>query len=165
MRNLIVGLTAMLFPVTFASAQDTKPVELADYVSFCLALWADAPDIQAKASALGLQNKADHVTIGRSTVQAYTDRPGALPRGAVAVTTIMADGKDLYCDVSVSGLVYGDASRTDLETMEQTLHLDGQIVATSATVGAHWKMPRPTASRADQGFYQQKWASVGDGAI
>src|SRR5262249_55196831 len=141
MRNLIVGLTIMLFPVTFASAHDTRPVSLADYVSFCLALWVDAPDVQAKASALGFQNKADHVTIGKSTVQAYTDRPGAPPRGVVAVTTILADGKDLYCDVSVSALMYGGTSYSDLETMEQTLHLDGQIVSTSATVGAHWKMP------------------------
>jgi hypothetical protein len=135
MRHLIAGLTVLLFSAALASAQQRKPVQLADYVSFCLALWADAPDIEAEASALGLQHTADHVTIGKSTVQVYGAGPGN--QGVVAVTTILADGKDLYCDVSVPGTMV----RADLETMEQTLHLDGQIIATSATVAGHWKMP------------------------
>jgi hypothetical protein len=97
MRHLIAGLTVLLFSAALASAQERKPVQLADYVSFCLALWADAPDIEAKASALGLQHTADHVTIGKSTVQVYGAGPGN--QGVVAVTPML-----LKAFISRSGL-------------------------------------------------------------
>jgi len=57
MRSLLL-LIAVLTP-TFVSAEDAKPVPLAQYVSFCLALWEGAEDIPAKASALGLETLAD----------------------------------------------------------------------------------------------------------
>jgi hypothetical protein len=137
MRSLIAVLTAMLFPVC-ASAQETKPVQLADYLSFCLAQWADAPDIQAKASALGLQDVSAgaSVTIGKSTLRMYKSTQS--PLTLIATTTIFADGKERACDVGMPVVV---VNRADLETMEQTLHLDGQIMSFSATVVGHWKMP------------------------
>jgi hypothetical protein len=138
MRNLVAVLTAVLFPA-FASAQETKPVPLADYVSFCLAQWADAPDIQAKASALGLQDTSGmgaSVTIGKSTLRLYKSTQSSLT--FIVTTTTFADGKERACDI---GMPVVTVNRADLETMEQALHLDGQILSFSATNVGHWKMP------------------------
>lgn len=137
MRNLLAVLMAMLFPA-LASAQETKPLPLADYVSFCLTQWAGAPDIQAKASALGLQETTGlgaSVTIGKSTIQMYKSTQA--PLSFVVTTTIFADGKERACDIAMPAAV----NRTDLDTMAQTLHLDGQLMPFSATVVGHWKMP------------------------
>jgi hypothetical protein len=136
MRKLLAVLIATLFPV-FACAQEAKPVQLADYVSFCLAVWAGAPDIQAKASALGLQDglgsTGARIAIGKSSLQFYKAAQGNVG----VTTTTFADGKDLSCDVNLSIAV----NRTDLETMEQILHLDGQIITLGAAVIGRWKMP------------------------
>jgi hypothetical protein len=138
MRKLLAVLIATLFPV-FACAQEAKPVQLADYVSFCLAVWAGAPDIQAKASALGLQDgfgsTGARIAIGQLSLQFYKAAQGNQTVGVT--TTTFADGKDLSCDVNLSIAV----NRTDLETMEQILHLDGQIITLGAAVIGRWKMP------------------------
>jgi hypothetical protein len=110
-----------------------------DYVSFCLAVWANAPAIEAKASALGLQQgfgtAGARVTIGKSAIQFYKSAQGNQTVGAT--TTMFADGKDSPCDINIPVAV----SRTDLETMERTLHLDGQIMTVGAATIARWKMP------------------------
>lgn len=137
MRKLLAVLTAMLFPV-FAHAQEDKPVQLADYVTFCLALWASSPDIDAKANALGLQSgiaAGAHVTIGKSTIQFYKAAEGN--RTLTAVTTIFADGKEFSCDVN-PGI---GVQRNDLEAMERTLGLDGQILPLGAATIGYWKVP------------------------
>lgn len=141
MRNLLGALAAMLFSAV-AYAQENKPVQLpgplADYVSFCLALWTNAPDVQAKASALGLQDgfgaQGMRITLGKSTMQLYKAQGN---QTVIATTTLFSDGKGLSCDVSLPVAV----NRTDLETMEKSLHLDGQIMTLGPAVIGHWKMP------------------------
>lgn len=143
MRNLIGVLTALLFPA-FAHAQQTKPIQLADYVSLCLAVWSGSPDVDAKASALGLQNGSGvtgaRITIGKSTLDLYKSAPDIPAIGnqtVAAVTTMFADGKDLSCDVTFPFAM----DRIDIETMAQTLHLDGQILTVGAVTFGRWKMP------------------------
>jgi hypothetical protein len=137
MRKSLAVLTAMLFPA-FASAQEAKPVPLVDYVSLCLAQWVGAPDVQAKASALGLQETmgpASSVTIGKSTLQMYKSTQSALT--FIVTSTKFADGEERACDIAMPTVI----NRADLDTMVQTLHLDGQLMSFSATVVGHWKMP------------------------
>lgn len=143
MRYLIGVLTALLFPA-FAQAQQTKPIQLADYVSLCLALWSGSPDVSAKARALGLQNGSGvtgaHITIGKSTLDLYKsalDAPTIGNQTVAAVTTKFADGKDLSCDVTFPFAM----DRIDIETMAQALHLDGQILTIGAVTFGRWKMP------------------------
>jgi hypothetical protein len=139
MRKLVSMLIVLFFPL-LAYAQETKPVQLADYVSFCLALFSGSPDIPAKASALGLRSAFDvagaRVTIGKSTLQAYK---AAQPNHTViTTTTLFADGKDSECIVSNPA---GAVGREDLETLESTLHLDGQILTLGAATVGRWEMP------------------------
>jgi hypothetical protein len=136
MRKLLAALTATLIPV-IAHAQGTKPIQLADYVSFCLALWADVPDIQAKATALGLQDglAGARAVFGKTTIQFY--KSVASNETVGSTTTIFADGKDLSCDVNIPGAL----DRADLERLEQTLHLDGQIITPGSAIIGRWKMP------------------------
>jgi len=135
MRNL---LGALMLLSAVAHAQETTPARLADYVPFCLALWTNAPDIQAKASALGLQTgfgaEGVRVTIGKSTMQFYK---GQGNQTVAATTTLFADGKDRCCDVNLPIA----SNRADLDTMEQALHLDGQIMALGPAVMGRWKLP------------------------
>jgi hypothetical protein len=148
MRNLmnlqIMGVLIALLCPAFAHAQQTKPIQLADYVSLCLAVWSGSPDVDAKASALGLQNGSGvagaRITIGKSTLELYKSAPDGPTIGnqtLVAVTTTFADGKDLSCDVTFPFPM----DRIDIETMAQTLHLDGQILTLGAATLGRWEMP------------------------
>jgi hypothetical protein len=137
-RKVSGVLAAVLLPVA-ALAEEPKQLQLADYVPFCLALWADAPDIQAKASALGLQSPSGpsqvHLAIGQSTLQFYKSAQG--DQTVMANITKFTDGKDSSCDVNMPVR----ANRTDLATMAQALHLDGQIMELGPTIIARWKVP------------------------
>jgi hypothetical protein len=136
MRIFIGVVIAVLVPA-FAWAQDAKPVPLAEYVSFCLAVWEGAPDLRAKASALGLQDVTGSVgtsiTVGKTTVQFYKSQ-GNHTVGATSTT--FTDGRDWSCDVNLPVAI----ERADLEAMERTVDLDGQIASFGATTIGRWKM-------------------------
>jgi hypothetical protein len=137
MRNLLVALAAMLFPVV-ANAQQAKPSAIADYVSFCLALWTNSPDAETKANALGLQSgiaNGARVTIGKSTIQFYKSGQGG--QNVTAITTAFADGKETSCDVNLGPGI----ERTDLESLQRALGLDGQILPIGPATIGYWKMP------------------------
>jgi hypothetical protein len=137
MRSFLGLLIAVLTP-TFVWAQDAKPVPLAQYVSFCLALWDGAEDIPAKASALGLETLADlpgaSISVGKSTMRFYRAPQGNLMVGAIS--TIFADGKDSSCDINLSFAV----GRADLEALEKAADLDGQIMTLGPTTMGRWKI-------------------------
>ncbi len=137
MRHSLTAAALALFPV-LANAQETKPVPLADYVSLCQAIWTNSPDTQAKANALGLQSgiaAGARVTIGKSTIQFYKAAQGN--QTIVAVTTAFADGEESSCDINPGiGL-----ERSDLETLERALHLDGQILTLGPATIGYWKIP------------------------
>ena len=137
MRNLIAVLVAMVFPWS-VSAQDMKPIQLSDYVSFCLAMWGGSPDIQAKANALGLQNAfpaVATVTIGKSTLQYF--KSGKENEIVGAIITIFADGQESWCEVTNPSI---RVDRADLESMQRALNLDGQILPLGAATVGYWKM-------------------------
>lgn len=139
LRNLIGLLTALLFPA-FAWAQDAKPVPLADYVSFCLVVFerAPAPEIQSKASALGLREPSGMagaaIMIGKSTMMIYRSAQGN--QTVAATFTTFEDGRESECDVNLAV----PTERADLEAMQQALDLDGQIVTAGPAIIGHWKM-------------------------
>jgi len=96
MRQVLIGaMIAVAFPA-MAAAQEAKPAPLADYVAFCLAVWDGAPDLQAKANALGLQGvtgSADaSLTIGKTTVRFY--KSAQTNQTVSATSTTFKDGKD-----------------------------------------------------------------------
>jgi hypothetical protein len=145
MRSFLVLVAALLFP-TLVSAEDAKPVPLADYVSFCLALWDGAPDLHTKASALGVQDVTGSagmsMTVGKSTMQFYR-APQSNPQGTPpvnrtvgAASTTFTDGKDWSCDVNI----HSPVERADLEAMAKTLDLDGQIMTLGPTMMGRWKI-------------------------
>jgi hypothetical protein len=143
MRTLVAVLAVLLFPA-LAYAQDAKPAHLADYVSLCLAMWSDAPDLESRASALGLQNAATaagaRITVGKSTLEVYRSaqtNPVFGTQTIIAATTTFADGRDLSCDVNFSTPV----ERADIDTMAQALHLDGQILTFGQVTMGRWVMP------------------------
>jgi hypothetical protein len=137
MRNVLCLLTAVLFP-SLAWAQDAKPVPLVDYVSFCLALWDGSPDLQAKASALGVHDVTGSagasMTVGKSTMRFYKSAEGSRTVGATSTT--FADGKDSSCDINLHAAV----ERADLDAMEKAIDLDGQIMTLGPTMMGRWKM-------------------------
>jgi hypothetical protein len=137
MRNFLGVLGVILFPA-FAWAQDAKPVPLVDYVSFCLALWEGAADIQSKASALGLQDvtgaSGASITVGKSTMRFYRAAQGNHTVGTTS-TTFM-DGKDSSCDINLHTTI----ERADLEGMEKAIDLDGQIMTLGQATMGRWKM-------------------------
>jgi hypothetical protein len=138
MRNFLTFLCAVLFTASFARAQDANPAPLVDYVSFCLALWEGAPDLQAKASALGLQDVTGaagaSITVGKSTLRFYRAAQGNHTVGTTS--TLFMDGKDSSCDINLHTTV----ERTDLEAMEKAIDLDGQIMTLGPTTMGRWKM-------------------------
>jgi hypothetical protein len=151
MRSFVSLAAILLFPA-LAWAQDArpaplaeKPAPLAEYVSFCLALWDGASTLQAKASALGLQDVTGSagmsITVGKSTMQFYRASQGNRTVGATSTT--FADGKDSSCDVNIHTAV----ERADLEAMEKAFDLDGQILTLGPTTMGRWKMRKrqPTA--------------------
>jgi hypothetical protein len=136
-RTLIGAVIAVMVP-GFVGAQEAQPVRLADYVSFCLAVWEDASDLSAKASALGLTDATGSVgatiTVGRTTFRVYKS---VRPRETVTVTTTtFTDGKEWSCDVAMPRAV----ERADLEAIEKVVDLDGQIAPFGPTIMARWKM-------------------------
>jgi hypothetical protein len=134
-----IALAGVILLSASAWAQDPKPAPLADYVSLCLALWEGGPDIQPKASALGLQDVTGSagglaITVGKVTVRIMK---GPLPHQMVTATsTTFADSKDFLCEVNLPIVV----ERADLEVMEKALDLDGQITAFGPTTVGRWKM-------------------------
>ena len=140
MRSFIAVMTALLFP-TLACAQDAKPAPLADYVSFCLALWDGASDLSAKASALGVQDVTGSagmsMTVGKSTLQFYRAPQSNPPvnRTVGATSTTFTDGKDWSCDVNI----HSPVERADLDAMQKTLDLEGQILTLGPTMMGRWK--------------------------
>ena len=141
MRIFLALAAALLFP-TVVFAQDAKPAALADYVSFCLALWDGVPDLHAKAAALGVQDVSGSagmsMTLGKSTMQFYRAPPGNPPvsRTVGATSTTFTDGKDWSCDVNI----HSPVERADLEAMEKTLDLEGQIMTLGPTMMGRWKI-------------------------
>lgn len=141
MRISLALAAALLFP-TMASAQEAKSAALADYVSFCLALWEGASDLSAKATALGVQDVTGasgmSMTVGKSTMQFYRVPQGnpAVNRTVGATSTTFADGKDWSCDVNI----HSPVERADLEAMAKTLDLDGQIMTLGPTMMGRWKI-------------------------
>jgi hypothetical protein len=138
MRSLLAALMTALFPV-FAFAQEAKPIPLSDYIPFCFALWADAPDISAKANTLGLKNAIDPAgsySYGKSTSRFYNG-VSDIQRTVNATTTKFADGKELDCEIVMPSIM----NRAELETLEQTVHLDGQIIIVGSSISGQWKIP------------------------
>jgi hypothetical protein len=139
-RTLIGAVMAVMIPA-LSGAQEAKPARLAEYVSFCLAVWEDARDLASKASALGLADATGSagasISVGRTTLRVYKS---AQPNHTVgAIFTTFKDGKDWSCDVNLPMAV----ERGDLEAMEQVADLDGQIVTFGPTTMARWKMRQP----------------------
>jgi hypothetical protein len=116
-------------------------VRLADYVSFCLAVWEGARDVPSRAAALGVFDVTGSagaiITIGKTTLRVYKSPQSNHLVGMTSTT--FADGKDWSCDVNFPMPV----ERADLETMEQAADLDGQIVTLAATTIGRWKMRQP----------------------
>jgi hypothetical protein len=119
-------------------AQDAKPVPLVEYVSFCLALWDGASDLQAKASALGLQDATGSagasVTVGKSTMRFYRSAQGNQTVGTTSTT--FTDGKDSSCDINL----HTATERADLDSMEKAMDLDGQTMTLGSATMGRWKM-------------------------
>ena len=137
-RTLVGAVVAVMIP-TFVGAQETKPARLADYVSFCLAVWENASDLPSKASALGLADATGStgavVSIGKSTFRVY--KSAQTPAQVVTATsTTFADGKDWYCDIVVPKPI----ERADLEVLEKDMDLDGQIATFGPATMARWKL-------------------------
>jgi hypothetical protein len=137
MRKFIRVLPAILvlFPA-LAWAQDSKPIPLAQYVSFCLALWDHAPDVQSKATLLGLWNvtPGGSMTAGKTTIRFYRSTQGN--QTVAAASTNFADGKDSSCDINLPI----PTEQVDMQAMEQALDLDGQIVTGGPVTLGFWKM-------------------------
>jgi hypothetical protein len=137
MLRLLSLVTAISLP-TLVWAQDPKPAPLVEYVSFCLALWEGAPDLQSKASALGLQDVTGSagasITVGKSTMRFY--RAGQGNHTVGATSTIFTDGKDSSCDVNLHTAV----ERADLEAMEKAVDLEGQIMSLGSATMGRWKI-------------------------
>ena len=95
MRYLL-GLLAVILLPAVAAAQEIKRAPVADYVSFCLALWDGDPDLYAKAAALGLQDAAGgnpgvSITVEKSTLQFFKGAQGSGTVGSIYTT--MEDGE------------------------------------------------------------------------
>jgi hypothetical protein len=139
--RIVVGLLAAALFAAGASAQEAKPVRLGDYVSLCLALWEGAPDLQSKASALGLQDVTGSagasITVGRSMLRFLKSAQDNQTVGSTFTT--FADGKDFSCDINLPIVV----ERADLEALEQAIDLDGQIMVLGPTTMGRWKMRKP----------------------
>jgi hypothetical protein len=136
-RNLLGFVTAILLP-TLGSAQEVKRAPLADYVSFCFALWEIAPEVQAKAKTLGLDDAtgaaAASITVGRSTMRFF--RSPQANQTVNSTSTEFKDGKDFSCDINLPGA----GERAELEVMEKALDLDGQIMTLGPTSMGRWKI-------------------------
>jgi hypothetical protein len=130
-------LATVLFPA-FALAQSAKPAPLAEYISFCLALWNADPDVEARAHALELQDVSGSagatITVGKTAIRFYKSAQGNQTVGATS--TVFDDGKDSSCDISLPVGV----ERADLEAMERAIDLDGQIVTFGPATIGRWKI-------------------------
>ncbi|MBV8824432.1 MAG: hypothetical protein JO220_05580 [Hyphomicrobiales bacterium] len=139
-RIFIAAVVGVMVPA-LASAQEAKTARLADYVSFCLAIWEDARDLPSKASALGLTDAAGStgasMTVGKTTLKVYKSMQPNQNVGASF--TNFKDGKDWSCDINLPMTV----ERGDLDTMEQAADLDGQIMTFGPVMMARWKMRQP----------------------
>lgn len=138
MTRSLIGVAIAAIVPAFAAAQEVKPMRLADYVSFCFAVWEDATDLSSKASALGLTDVTGSagasVTVGKITFRVYKS---AQTNQTVSVTsTTFTDGKDRTCDINLARAV----ERADLEAVEKVVDLDGQIATFGPAVIARWKM-------------------------
>jgi hypothetical protein len=140
MRSVMGAVFAAMVPA-LAGAQEAKRAPLADYVSFCLAVWENARDLPAKAGALGLSDMTGSagasITIGKTTIRFYKSAQPNLTVGATSTT--FKGGKDWSCDVNLPMAV----ERADLESMEQAADLDGQIATLGAATLGRWKMRQP----------------------
>jgi hypothetical protein len=139
-RTLLAAAIAALVPAV-SGAQEAKSAPLADYVSFCLAVWEGARDLPSRAAALGVFDAAGStgaiITIGKTALRVYKS-PQSIHMVGVTTTTF-EDGKDWSCEVNFPRPV----ERAELETMEQAADLDGQIVTLSGTSIGRWKMRQP----------------------
>jgi hypothetical protein len=141
MRRTLIGAVIAVMVPAFAGAQETKPAPLADYVSFCLAVFEGAGDLPSKAGALGLSDATGlpgvFVTVGQMAIRTF--KSAQSNQTVVVVSTTFKDGKESTCDVTLPTVA---VARADLETMEHVDDLDGQIATVGATFG-RWKMRRP----------------------
>jgi hypothetical protein len=134
-----LGLLAVILLPAVAAAQDIKRAPLADYVSFCLALWDGDSGLYAKAAALGLQDVAGanpgvSITVEKSTLRFFKGTQGSGTVGSIYTT--MEDGRESSCDINLTSI----SERSDLEVMTRTLDLDGQIMTLGPTTMGHWKI-------------------------
>lgn len=136
MKNLVL-IAAICISSVHAHAQETKPIPLADYVSFCLALWAGS-DVQAKANDLGIQSAipaGGSITAGKTTIQLYRAAQGS--QTVSAAKTIFDEGTEWTCEANLAtGL-----ERADLETLERVLGLHGQVLTFGPANVGYWIMP------------------------
>ena len=138
MRYLFCLLAVLLLPAA-ATAQDIKRAPLADYVSFCLALWDGDSNLYAKAAALSLQDVAGEnpglsITVEKSTLRFFKGTQGSGTVGSIYTT--MEDGRETSCDINLTSI----SERSDLDVMTRTLDLDGQIMTLGPTTMGHWKI-------------------------
>jgi hypothetical protein len=138
MRYLL-GLLAVILLPAVAAAQDVKRAPLADYVSFCLALWDGDSGLYAKATALGLQDVAGanpgvSITVEKSTLRFFKGVQGSGTVGSIYTT--MEDGREQSCDINLTSV----SERSDIEVMTRTLDLDGQILTLGSTTMGYWKI-------------------------
>ncbi len=137
MKRLIILIAVMLVAAS-ARAEEAKPGPLADYVRFCLALWNGDSDLQSKANALGLKDVTGSagafVGIGKSTIRFYKSLQGSPNVGSTLTT--FEDGKESSCVINLPTAL----DRSELESTEKAMDLDGQIMVMGPAIITHWKL-------------------------
>jgi hypothetical protein len=134
--SILIG-AVLLFGVAHAEDGSAKPQQA--FAAICSAAIDKNPDIGSIASSVQMEPaggmKDAAITIGRSSIRVFNSPH--TKQNIVITTTAYADAQEVDCKSTVQT----SASRAELESLAQSLKLDGGFVQVAAVTMGRWKRP------------------------
>ncbi len=131
-------LGAALLPCA-ARAEDSGTKAQQAFAAICSAAIDEKPDVSSIATSMAMEAaggmKDAAITMGRMNFRVFNS--SQTKQNITITTTTHSDAREINCQSTIPG----PATRAELETLAQSLKLEGDLVQVAAVTIGRWKRP------------------------